>query len=588
MKKKRFIISSSIELLVPKYDQDLIFLGDWCFTNLNRKKFAQKKIKILDYHWNNSNKLEKDYKYLNKIYKILSKNLAEFLNLTHKKNFSIKYWEQIFGIWLLRFIIFVYDKYSTVKKISKKQKYFYNFINLDKKFIPNTSSEANYLFQNEYYNHKIFSKILFKLRPKISFIEKRDKSIKSKFSNPKINFSYILRSLSFLSNFKKIKNEIFIIHSYLSFYKEILLQLFFNGFPKINYCEKISKKFLIIHKIRKKNLKNKTKDPFLKLISELIIKNIPASYLEGYDFLKRKTIKYNWPTNPKAVLTANAHFNFDVFKFWLADKREKNVKLIVSQHGAGYLFSKFHSDYDLDINNCNYFLSWGKKNFLDKKILPGFNLRLKKKFKQVKKENILFIQHFPYKYTTRLVINDHNFSNIISNLDNQKKIINELNKNITNPIKIRLFSSKNFYPDIHNYEKDKWGDYLDKHIFETRDVPIENSISNSKIVIINTLHSTLFFECLSSNIPCFIFSNFSLKHIKKECRKDFLNLKNVGIIQNNPLDFANFLNKNIQNIDTWWNGKKISYIKNNFITNYCFYEKSPIKSISKNLNKIKL
>ena len=158
MKKKRFIISSSIELLVPKYDQDLIFLGDWCFTNLNRKKFAQKKIKILDYHWNNSNKLEKDYKYLNKIYKILSKNLAEFLNLTHKKNFSIKYWEQIFGIWLLRFIIFVYDKYSTVKKISKKQKYFYNFINLDKKFIPNTSSEANYLFQNEYYNHKIFLK----------------------------------------------------------------------------------------------------------------------------------------------------------------------------------------------------------------------------------------------------------------------------------------------------------------------------------------------------------------------------------------------------------------------------------------------
>ena len=78
-----------------------------------------------------------------------------------------------------------------------------------------------------------------------------------------------------------------------------------------------------------------------------------------------------------------------------------------------------------------------------------------------------------------------------------------------------MFSSKNFYPDIHNYEKDKWGDYLDKHIFETRDVPIENSISNSKIVIINTLHSTLFFECISSNIQCFIFSNFSLKHIKK-------------------------------------------------------------------------
>ena len=113
---------------------------------------------------------------------------------------------------------------------------------------------------------------------------------------------------------------------------------------------------------------------------------MPASYLEGYNFLQKKITKYNWPEKPKAVLTANAHFNFDVFKFWLADKREKNIKLIISQHGAGYLFSKFHSDYDLDVNNCNYFLAWGKKKFRDKKILPGFNLRLKKNFSKSKKK----------------------------------------------------------------------------------------------------------------------------------------------------------------------------------------------------------
>ena len=85
MKKKRFIVSSSIDLLVPKTRKDLIFLGDWCFTNLNKKKFANKKNRTLDYHWNNTKKLEKDYKYINKIYKILSRNLTDFLNQTHKK-----------------------------------------------------------------------------------------------------------------------------------------------------------------------------------------------------------------------------------------------------------------------------------------------------------------------------------------------------------------------------------------------------------------------------------------------------------------------------------------------------------------------
>ena len=170
MKKKKFVISSSLEILVPRIKKNLIFLGDWCFTGLNKKKFDSKNIEVIDYHWNNQNKLIRDYNYINKIYKILSKDLTAFLNKVHKKNFSVRYWEQIFGIWLLRFTIFVFDKYSVAKKLSKEKKYFYNYVNLKNRLIPNTSSEANYLFQDEFFNHKIFTEILFKIRPNISFI----------------------------------------------------------------------------------------------------------------------------------------------------------------------------------------------------------------------------------------------------------------------------------------------------------------------------------------------------------------------------------------------------------------------------------
>ena len=57
---------------------------------------------------------------------------------------------------------------------SKEKKYFYNYVNLKNRLIPNTSSEANYLFQDEFFNHKIFTEILFKIRPNISFIEKKN------------------------------------------------------------------------------------------------------------------------------------------------------------------------------------------------------------------------------------------------------------------------------------------------------------------------------------------------------------------------------------------------------------------------------
>ena len=192
-----------------------------------------------------------------------------------------------------------------------------------------------------------------------------------------------------ITNFKRIKNEIFVISSYLGIFKEILLQLNLNGLPKLNYCKKIDKKFNINNSLRDKEIKNKKDDFFLSLIKQLIIKNMPASYLEGYNYIQKKISQYNWPKKPSAILTANSHFNYDIFKFWLADKREK-IKLIVSQHGAGYLFSKFHSDYDLDVNNCDYFLSWGRKKFKSKKILPGFNIRVKINLK-TKRKTIFYL-----------------------------------------------------------------------------------------------------------------------------------------------------------------------------------------------------
>ena len=84
------------------------------------------------------------------------------------------------------------------------------------------------------------------------------------------------------------------------------------------------------------------------------------------------------------------------------------------------------------------------------------------------------------------------------------------------------------------------------------------------------------------------FFDFPMNTIKKECRLDFLNLKKIGIIQDNPIIFSKFLNKNIKNIDEWWNEKKVLKIKNKFIRNYCNYEKDPVKTIKNKFDLIKL
>lgn len=43
MKKKNFVVSSSLDFLIPEKNENLLFYGNWCFTNL-KKNIEKKKI----------------------------------------------------------------------------------------------------------------------------------------------------------------------------------------------------------------------------------------------------------------------------------------------------------------------------------------------------------------------------------------------------------------------------------------------------------------------------------------------------------------------------------------------------------------
>ena len=121
-----------------------------------------------------------------------------------------------------------------------------------------------------------------------------------------------------------------------------------------------------------------------------------------------------------------------------------------------------------------------------------------------------------------------------------------------------------------------WKDFKNKFKFEKKLISIKKSIINSKIIILNSFHSTLLYECLTNNIPCIIFTNFASQSFYKSGIKDYNNLKKIGIIHQDPKMLSNFLNNNINFIEDWWNDQKTTKIKNEFIKSYCADEKKPI------------
>ena len=119
MKKKIFLAITSEKNYNSKKNTSTLLLGSWCIQNSYSFSIG-KKIKTHIYHWDNKKKLIKDYSEVKKIYNQISKDLAIFLNKIHNKNFSQNYWEQIYGYWLLHYVVVIFDRYMIIKSLKKK------------------------------------------------------------------------------------------------------------------------------------------------------------------------------------------------------------------------------------------------------------------------------------------------------------------------------------------------------------------------------------------------------------------------------------------------------------------------------------
>ena len=93
-------------------DKNKIYLGNWCLQN---KYIADKGEKIADYHWDDRDKLEKDFEYILNLSKKLSKSIGNELNKIHKIKKNDKYWALILEYWLITFISSSFDLWENTK-----------------------------------------------------------------------------------------------------------------------------------------------------------------------------------------------------------------------------------------------------------------------------------------------------------------------------------------------------------------------------------------------------------------------------------------------------------------------------------------
>ena len=105
-------------------------------------------------------------------------------------------------------------------------------------------------------------------------------------------------------------------------------------------------------------------------------------------------------------------------------------------------------------------------------------------------------------------------------------------------------------------------------------------------IAIYSYDSTGFFEHLSLNKPVIGLWRNPINDVNEKSKKHYSALSNVGVIYEDHLQLAKFLNKNWENIGDWWFSKEVQNAINFFTSEYSLYEKRPVKEFVSKINKI--
>jgi putative transferase (TIGR04331 family) len=542
-----------------------VYLGEWCKL-YNKKEYFLKNTEVISYHWSSVSKFQKDFKYINLIYELLIKQLSKKLNEVHNVNNSDQYWRIVVGPWLFDFISVLYDRWEVIKSfISKRNSKYKKRICISASYKKESFLYSDYetFIHNvttDHWNNYIFSELI----KKYTDIPLKNISSKEKYEpyTQKLNWKKnILNLINRLLGFLVKKRDIFIILPYFKYYLNILLQLKFKQFPFL--WETISLKTNKIDwNLRKWNewAKLKNSSFFFSIIQDLIPLNIPKIYLEGYKNSILHSENLSWPTNPKFVFSSVSYINDDLFKIWLAKKKELKTKLIIGQHGGAMFLSKHHNIENHNKKIADKILTWGYSQKKNKKIIKGINFSSPiNNVKPKTNGGILFINYNLPRYTENI---DSVYKGPLALNYIEEKIIFFKNLNYVALSSVVINTKK--IPT--NY---KWFENL-----RFKDVGLELNFSNNTLsndlkksaLCVTNLNATSFLHTFNINFPTIIF--FNKLQLRDSALLSFKKLNEAGVYFNNPIDAARQINNILPNIDVWWASKKVQSAVLEFTNKY--------------------
>jgi len=579
---KRLLVTTALEETWG-HDEPILFLGEWCRLYSRKTVWEKLDAEVAPYHWDDREKLHKDYLYLQGLHEELLIELAAKLNTIHGVNHSVRYWRIIAGPWLGYFIQMLFDRWAMLQQVVQDNDIsgFRVVQRKEEQLIPNDMVGFNTLFCSASWNEAIYGQILAWMKVPVEIIaEQKSLAIafeKTQALNPLRRLKRILvKGAIQISSVLSRDNDYFFISSYLPIKKDLHLQVKLGQIPKIWRVVAVPtvRVDLTMRQWELGTLDNSA--DFLGLARSLIPKHIPAAYLEGYQDVVELAGNLPWAKKPKAIFTSNSYSDDDVFKVWAAEKTECGFPLVIGQHGGHFGIGLWNFTEDHQIAISDRFLTWGWSEPKQDKITPVGNFKdLSKKVVADKAGNALLVQMtFPimsyYMYSVTVAVGQwQNY------FEDQCRFVEALPLALHDQVLVRLLKG-----DLGHSQKQRWEDRFPALQLDEGLQSMMGLMSKSRLYI-STYNATTFLESMSLNFPTIMFWNPKHWELRDTAIPYFEQLKAVGIFHETPESAARQMVMVWDDVADWWESSAVQSVRREFCKRYAHIPDRPLDIMEK-------
>jgi len=559
MKNSRLLITTALEQTWFK-DQHFsrVFLTEACRLYSRKQEWQNLESEICPYHWNDRKKLKDDHDYLKALYEKILIPVADNLNRLNNTAESVDYWRIIIGPWLITYISILFDRWEMIRQAfaGGEEITTADLPECHQNIIARDFDDFIRIMQTDEWNFQVYHRIInYRYRNQTTFQRLRESVFQSqtKYNSHDYKRQIKYRALVVADRFLKFTSGnpgIFIYQGYFSPVSLAKLNFSLGQIPRM-YLEEFNFSSSANYDLsyRSGSVISPVENEFEEFFLNSIFQDMPVVYLEAYQDVKKFVDQI--PFGPEKILTANAYWGEDVFKYWLALQKNKRKKIIISHHGGSIppLFDTFLHEEDIADKVVTWFRPYHEKHIqLPPNKLCGVTIPNNKGIYC----SIIGFEspRFGYRATAGPITN-----RVIDCYNQNIEFCEALKPEISSLLKIRP------YPDMGWQTKLRFCDRLGASKVDTG--LYKDFINNSRLLVC-TYPQTTFSEAMASGKPVILLYIPEFNEPVEGATELIGILEKAKIVFSDPLAAAAHINQTWNNLEEWWQTDEVINARNEF------------------------